>query len=68
MFLFGSAYEFCMWLYYGASDDWVYRAVDWRTNKPVLVYLLLPIVYVVIFFVWYARHYPFLIMWMFAWS
>lgn len=68
MLLFGCVYEFCIWLYYGASDDWVYRAEDWQTNKPVLVYLLLPMAYVVLFFAWYACQYLSLFTCMIAWS
>ena len=52
MILYGSVYELCMWLYHGASEHWVYKALDWHTDKPVLVYLLLPVAYVVLFFVW----------------
>lgn len=53
MILYGTVYEFCMWLYYGASEHWVYKALDWHTDKPVLVYLLLPVAYVALFFVWF---------------
>ena len=52
MILYGSVYEFCMWLYYGASEHWIYNAVNWQADKPVLVYLLLPVAYVALFFVW----------------
>ena len=52
MILYGSVYEFCMWLYYGASEHWVYKAQNWQTDKAVLVCLLLPIAYVALFLVW----------------
>ena len=50
--LFGTAYELCMWLYYGDSQQWVYTALDWQANKSVLVYVFLPVVYAALFFVW----------------
>ena len=52
MVLYGSAYELFMWIYYGASDRWVYNAVTWHTDKSVAVYVLLPLAYVILFFVW----------------
>ena len=52
MLLYGSVYDFCMWMFYGTSDHWVYQASDWQTEKPVLAYLLLPLAYVALFFVW----------------
>ena len=52
MILFGSAYELCMWLYYSDSQQWVYVALDWERDKSVLVYVFLPVVYTVSFFVW----------------
>ncbi len=52
MILYGSVYELFMWIYYGASDHWVYNAVTWHSDKSVVVYVLLPLAYVVLFFVW----------------
>ena len=52
MILFGSAYELCMWLYYSDSQQWVYVALDWERDKSVLIYVFLPVVYTVLFFVW----------------
>ena len=59
MILYGGVYEFCMWLYYDASDHWVYQTTDWRTDKPVLVYILLPVAYVALFFLWYVLPHAF---------
>lgn len=52
MILYGTVYEFCVWLYWGVSDHGVYQTLNWQTDKPVLVYLLLPVAYVALFFVW----------------
>ena len=52
MVLYASVYELVMWTYYGASDHWVYNAQTWYTDKSVAVYVLLPMAYVVLFFVW----------------
>lgn len=52
MVLYASVYELVMWTYYGASDHWVYTAQTWYTDKSVAVYVLLPMAYVVLFFVW----------------
>ncbi|KAL0027162.1 hypothetical protein WJX77_000164 [Trebouxia sp. C0004] len=54
MVLYGSVYELFMWIYYGASDHWVYNSVTWHTDTSVAVYVLLPLAYVVLFFVWFA--------------
>lgn len=52
MILYGCVYELFMWVYYGASDHWVYNTLDWYTDKSAVVYILLPLGYVVLFFVW----------------
>lgn len=52
MILYGSVYELFMWVYYGASDHWVYNALNWHTDKSVAVYILLPVGYVALFSVW----------------
>lgn len=54
MILYGCVYELFMWVYYGASDHWVYNTLDWYTDKSAVVYILLPLGYVVLFFVWFA--------------
>lgn len=54
MVLYGSVYELFMWIYYGASDRWVYNTVSWHTDKSVAVYVMLPLAYVVLFFVWFS--------------
>ncbi|KAL0030110.1 hypothetical protein WJX79_008252 [Trebouxia sp. C0005] len=54
LMLYGSAYELFMWIYYGASDHWVYNAVSWHIDNSVAVYVLLPLAYVILFFVWFV--------------
>ena len=52
MLLYGSVYEVFMWIYYGASGEWVYGVFNWEKQTSVALYVLIPIVYAIIFYVW----------------
>lgn len=50
--LYGSVYELFMWIHFGASQHWVYDVLNWDVDKSVAVYILLPVVFVLLFYVW----------------
>ena len=52
MILYGSVYELFMWMYFGASQQWAYDGLDWDVDKSVAVYILLPLAFVLLFYVW----------------
>lgn len=52
MILYGSVYELFMWVYYGASQHWVYDVLSWDVDKSVAVYVLLPLAFVLLFYIW----------------
>lgn len=39
---YGSAYLAFLWIYYGITGSWVYRALDWTKFKAVPYYFALP--------------------------
>ena len=52
MILYGSVYQLFMWVYYGVSNHWVYDVLNWHVDKLMAVYILLPIIYVLLFYIW----------------
>lgn len=52
MILYGSVYELFMWIYYGVAQHWMYDVLSWDMDKSVAVYILLPIAFVLLFYIW----------------
>ena len=57
MLLYGSVYEVFMWIYYGASGEWVYGVFNWERQTSVALYVLIPIVYAIIFYIWCGQNF-----------
>ena len=52
--VYGTVYLFFMFIYHGASSEWVYYVLDWDQPSALALYLTLPVVLFVVFVVWCA--------------
>ncbi|CAK0756813.1 hypothetical protein CVIRNUC_002486 [Coccomyxa viridis] len=50
---YGSLYLVFMFIYYGASSEWVYWVLDWDRPSALVLYALLPLLLFAAFCVWY---------------
>ena len=51
---YGSLYLVFMFIYYGASSEWVYWVLDWDRPSALVLYALLPLLLFAAFCVWCA--------------
>lgn len=56
-FAFATVYAVFMWIYRGASGDWVYEAMDWSKTSSIFYYIVLPILIVLAFYLLYLVAY-----------
>ena len=56
--VYGTVYLVFMFIYHGASSEWVYYVLDWDKPSALALYLTLPVVLFVTFVVWCAPALP----------
>ena len=50
--IYGTVYLAFMFIYYGASSEWVYYVLDWDQPSALGLYVFLPLALFVAFLVW----------------
>jgi hypothetical protein len=51
--LYGTVYLVFMFVYYGASSEWVYYVLDWEKPASLALYVFLPLALFMSFVVWW---------------
>lgn len=41
--LYGTSYLLLLWIYFGVTGLWVYRALDWGKPFAIVYYIILPV-------------------------
>ena len=53
--IYGTVYIVFMFIYYGASSEWVYYVLDWDKPSALGLYVFLPLALFVAFLIWCGR-------------
>lgn len=50
--LYGTVYLVFMFIYHGASSEWVYSVLDWDKASSLALYVFLPLALFISFLIW----------------